>query len=158
MQACCRGRIPCTYCRKKFTPERLEVHLRFFCGPNAKKSAALAKQQKKRPRGDGKGKAADDKDADSAADSTQEEEQPKKNKAPKQALAKKKGKEAGGKGKDKAGGKGKGKGKAPAGKGKAAKVTSFWAASMREWSKEFAVACVSDACPVRSQISKKKAH
>lgn len=30
---------------------------RFFCGPNAKKSAALAKQQKKRPRGDGKSKS-----------------------------------------------------------------------------------------------------
>ena len=29
---------------------------RFFCGPNAKKSAALAKQQKKRPRGDSKAK------------------------------------------------------------------------------------------------------
>ena len=27
---------------------------RFFCGPNAHKSAALAKQQKKRPRGDQK--------------------------------------------------------------------------------------------------------
>ena len=31
---------------------------RFFCGPNAKKSAALAKQQKKRARGDGKRAAA----------------------------------------------------------------------------------------------------
>ena len=34
------------------TPPR-QVHLRFFCGPNAHKSEALAKQQKKRPRGDG---------------------------------------------------------------------------------------------------------
>lgn len=46
--------------------------LRFFCGPNAKKSAALAKQQKKRPRGNDRGKgkqAADDEgdDEDSAA-------------------------------------------------------------------------------------------
>ena len=32
--------------------------LRFFCGPNAHKSAALAKQQKKRPRGDEKQAAA----------------------------------------------------------------------------------------------------
>lgn len=29
------------------------VH-RFFCGPHAKKSAALAKQQKKKPKGKGK--------------------------------------------------------------------------------------------------------
>ena len=27
---------------------------RFFCGPHAKKSAALAKQQKKKPKGKGK--------------------------------------------------------------------------------------------------------
>ena len=55
------------------------IHLhacRFFCGPNAKKSAALAKQQKKRPRGDGKqkGKKAvadsdSEDDSDAASDS-----------------------------------------------------------------------------------------
>jgi DNA repair protein RAD16 len=37
----------CTYCRKKFQPERLKVHLRYFCGPAAEKTAAQAKQQKK---------------------------------------------------------------------------------------------------------------
>ena len=42
---------------------------RFFCGPNAKKSAALAKQQKKRPRGDDKGKG---KQAAAGADSDEE--------------------------------------------------------------------------------------
>jgi hypothetical protein len=36
------------------------VHLRFFCGPNAVKSDALAKQQKKRPRGDGEGGSVKD--------------------------------------------------------------------------------------------------
>ena len=30
------------------------VMRRFFCGPHAKKSAALAKQQKKKPKGKGK--------------------------------------------------------------------------------------------------------
>ena len=46
------------------------LRCRFFCGPNAKKSAALAKQQKKRPRGDDRGKgkrAAADSEGDSAA-------------------------------------------------------------------------------------------
>lgn len=38
----------CSYCNKKFLPSKLSVHLRFFCGPDAKKSDALAKQQKKR--------------------------------------------------------------------------------------------------------------
>ena len=33
---------------RRFYPERLRVHLRFFCGPHAKKSDALAKQQKKK--------------------------------------------------------------------------------------------------------------
>lgn len=46
---------------------------RFFCGPNAKKSAALAKQQKKRPRGDGKQKvkqAVPDSDSEDDSDAT----------------------------------------------------------------------------------------
>jgi predicted nucleic acid-binding Zn-ribbon protein len=38
----------CSYCGKKFLPNKLPVHLRFFCGPDAHKSQALAKQQKKR--------------------------------------------------------------------------------------------------------------
>ena len=42
---------------------------RFFCGPNAKKSAALAKQQKKRPRGDDEGEG---KEAARGADSDEE--------------------------------------------------------------------------------------
>ncbi len=33
----------------------VHVLFRFFCGPHAKKSAALAKQQKKKPKGKGKG-------------------------------------------------------------------------------------------------------
>ena len=44
---------------------------RFFCGPNAKKSAALAKQQKKRPRGDNKQKgkqAVPDPDSEDDSD------------------------------------------------------------------------------------------
>jgi hypothetical protein len=41
-----------SYCNKKFLPSKLSVHLRFFCGPDAKKSDALAKQQKKRKTGE----------------------------------------------------------------------------------------------------------
>jgi DNA repair protein RAD16 len=40
-------KINCEYCGKKYFPDRLKVHLRFFCGPDAEKSAALAKQEKK---------------------------------------------------------------------------------------------------------------
>lgn len=38
----------------------VHVLYRFFCGPHAKKSAALAKQQKKKPKAKGKGKMAED--------------------------------------------------------------------------------------------------
>ena len=41
-------KITCDYCKKRYYPDRLKVHLRFFCGPNAKKSDALAKQQTKK--------------------------------------------------------------------------------------------------------------
>ncbi|BDA51349.1 probable ATP-dependent helicase rhp16 [Coccomyxa sp. Obi] len=132
-------KIPCKYCSRKFQPERLDVHLRFFCGPNAKKSAALAKQQKKRPRGDGKSKAAGGKAAaagsgseDNSSDGSnsdegeeddeegEEEEVPKKGK--KVAAGKGKGVK---KGSGKANGKGKGKKKGyekdAKGKGKATK-------------------------------------
>ncbi|GFR45751.1 hypothetical protein Agub_g7166, partial [Astrephomene gubernaculifera] len=40
-------KVQCSYCGKRFYPERLKVHLRFFCGPNAVKSEALARQQRK---------------------------------------------------------------------------------------------------------------
>jgi hypothetical protein len=38
----------CAYCGKKFQPERLKVHLRYFCGPYAEKTEAQAKQFKKK--------------------------------------------------------------------------------------------------------------
>ena len=41
-------KISCQYCGKRYYPDRLKVHLRFFCGPDAMKSEALAKQQKKK--------------------------------------------------------------------------------------------------------------
>lgn len=49
--ACNTCTNPSSYCNKKFLPSKLAVHLRFFCGPDAKKSDALAKQQKKRKSG-----------------------------------------------------------------------------------------------------------
>ena len=56
----------CKFCGKKFQPERLKVHLRYFCGPYAHKTDAQAKQLKKRApwlvgRGGGGGGTGDDK-------------------------------------------------------------------------------------------------
>ena len=42
------SKIGCEYCGKKFYPDRLKVHLRFFCGPYAKKSEKLARQHRKK--------------------------------------------------------------------------------------------------------------
>lgn len=41
---------PCKWCGKLFYPDRMRVHLRFFCGPHAKKTEKQAKQLKKAPR------------------------------------------------------------------------------------------------------------
>jgi uncharacterized membrane protein YcjF (UPF0283 family) len=59
----------CSYCGKKFLPNKLPVHLRFFCGPDAHKSEDLAKQQKKRKT------AGQQQQAAAAADEDQEEEE-----------------------------------------------------------------------------------
>ncbi|KAJ7294836.1 hypothetical protein O6H91_Y228800 [Diphasiastrum complanatum] len=40
----------CKWCEKQFYPDRLSVHLMYFCGPTAKKSEKQAKQLKKNPR------------------------------------------------------------------------------------------------------------
>ncbi|KAG1677040.1 hypothetical protein FOA52_001209 [Chlamydomonas sp. UWO 241] len=58
------SKVQCSYCRRRYYPDRLKVHLRFFCGPNAIKSEKLAKTQKKRPRGDGKAGEEDEEDED----------------------------------------------------------------------------------------------
>lgn len=42
---------PCKWCRKLFYPDRrMRVHLQYFCGPDAKRTAKQAKQMKKSPR------------------------------------------------------------------------------------------------------------
>ncbi|CAI5491510.1 unnamed protein product [Closterium sp. Naga37s-1] len=44
------SKVPCQWCERKFFPDRLEIHQKYFCGPNAKRTAKQAKQQKKLPR------------------------------------------------------------------------------------------------------------
>lgn len=105
------SKITCEYCRKRYYPDRLKVHLRFFCGPDAHKSEALAKQQKKRKSGAeafaskmmGKGKKGEEEgEKESAGGKTKSS-----TKVSAAAVAGKyKGKKVGGKD------KGKGKGKA----------------------------------------------
>ncbi|KAJ8533445.1 hypothetical protein ON010_g13810 [Phytophthora cinnamomi] len=60
------SKVACKYCGKKYLPDKLITHNKYFCGPDAKKTALQDKQQKKRPK---KKKAAgesssEDKDDD----------------------------------------------------------------------------------------------
>ncbi|GJP76840.1 hypothetical protein CLOP_g7292 [Closterium sp. NIES-67] len=45
------SKVECQWCLRKFFPDRLEIHQKYFCGPNAKRTEKQAKQQKKVPRG-----------------------------------------------------------------------------------------------------------
>lgn len=38
----------CRYCGKKYSVKSMKIHLKYYCGPNAKKTAAQAKQYKKK--------------------------------------------------------------------------------------------------------------
>jgi hypothetical protein len=44
------AKVECQYCGSKFYPRQLITHLKFFCGPDAQKSAAQAAQHKKKTR------------------------------------------------------------------------------------------------------------
>mmetsp|Transcript_12990 Transcript_12990/g.39320 ORF Transcript_12990/g.39320 Transcript_12990/m.39320 type:complete len:1245 (-) Transcript_12990:283-4017(-) len=83
---CLPGKVPCRYCRTRMYPDRLRLHLKYFCGPNAKKTAALAKQITKRR----KNTAAQQSDASADEGSEDEDDAPKKGKAKPKAKGKSK--------------------------------------------------------------------
>jgi DNA repair protein RAD16 len=70
-------KIRCQYCDKLFYPNKLKVHLKYFCGPDAVRTEKQAKQQSKKwggSRGKGKGSGhkkdgdEENKDFDELAD------------------------------------------------------------------------------------------
>ena len=50
------GRVRCGHCGKAYTEDALVTHLTYFCGKGAARTAAQAKQVRKRDRGDGGGR------------------------------------------------------------------------------------------------------
>ncbi|RLN55028.1 hypothetical protein BBJ28_00009032 [Nothophytophthora sp. Chile5] len=56
------SKVACKYCGKKYLPDKLVTHNKYFCGPNAKKTALQDKQQKKKPkkRAAGESSSSDD--------------------------------------------------------------------------------------------------
>eukprot|EP00191_Tetraselmis_sp_GSL018_P011900 CAMPEP_0177603418 /NCGR_PEP_ID=MMETSP0419_2-20121207/15501_1 /TAXON_ID=582737 /ORGANISM="Tetraselmis sp., Strain GSL018" /LENGTH=1172 /DNA_ID=CAMNT_0019097187 /DNA_START=210 /DNA_END=3726 /DNA_ORIENTATION=+ len=61
-------KVECEFCGKKFQVERLQVHLKYFCGPWAQKTEAQAKQKKKGPTGRQSQRASIDGTDDSDAE------------------------------------------------------------------------------------------
>eukprot|EP01012_Entosiphon_sulcatum_P067451 TRINITY_DN9716_c0_g1_i1.p1 TRINITY_DN9716_c0_g1~~TRINITY_DN9716_c0_g1_i1.p1 ORF type:complete len:1165 (-),score=253.85 TRINITY_DN9716_c0_g1_i1:69-3533(-) len=45
-----KHKVQCEFCNKRFLPRRLEVHNRYFCGPEAEKTTKLMKTDTKRQR------------------------------------------------------------------------------------------------------------
>ncbi|GMF13366.1 unnamed protein product [Phytophthora lilii] len=55
------SKVACQYCGKKYLPDKLISHNKYFCGPDAKKTALQDKQQKKKPK---KEAAGEDEEGD----------------------------------------------------------------------------------------------
>ncbi|CEG45528.1 Nucleotide excision repair protein RAD16 [Plasmopara halstedii] len=58
------SKVACKYCGKKYLPDKLESHNKYFCGPNAKKTALQGKQQNKKTRKKAAGETSEDDDQD----------------------------------------------------------------------------------------------
>ncbi|KAF1326725.1 Atp-dependent helicase, partial [Globisporangium splendens] len=66
-------KVPCKYCKKKYLPDKLVLHNKYFCGPNAKKTKLQDKQRSKK--GPKRKKAAGEEDSD---DEDEDDYYPKK--------------------------------------------------------------------------------
>ncbi|EGZ04828.1 hypothetical protein PHYSODRAFT_566639 [Phytophthora sojae] len=58
------SKVACKYCGKKYLPDKLISHNKYFCGPDAKKTALQDKQQKKRPKKKAAGETSDEEEDD----------------------------------------------------------------------------------------------
>ncbi|CAI5724884.1 unnamed protein product [Peronospora effusa] len=58
------SKIACKYCGKKYLPDKLVSHNKYFCGPDAKKTALQNKQQKKKTKKKAAGETSDEEDDD----------------------------------------------------------------------------------------------
>ncbi|RLN92357.1 hypothetical protein BBJ28_00014154 [Nothophytophthora sp. Chile5] len=57
------SKVVCKYCGKKYLPDKLVTHNKYFCGPNAKKTALQDKQQKKKAKKRAAGESSSDDEA-----------------------------------------------------------------------------------------------
>ncbi|KAF0709610.1 Aste57867_5835 [Aphanomyces stellatus] len=65
-------KVACAYCKKLFMPEKLVPHNKYFCGPDARKTAKQAKQKKGKTLEKQKAKKLSDESASSSDDEDHE--------------------------------------------------------------------------------------
>ncbi|KAL4095121.1 hypothetical protein PRIC1_008499 [Phytophthora ramorum] len=58
------SKVACKYCGKKYLPDKLVSHNKYFCGPNARKTALQDKQQKKKPKKTAAGETSEEEEND----------------------------------------------------------------------------------------------
>ncbi|KAG7377159.1 hypothetical protein PHYPSEUDO_012067 [Phytophthora pseudosyringae] len=56
------SKVACRYCGRKYLPDKLVSHNKYFCGPDAKKTALQDKQQKKRPKKKAAGETSEEEE------------------------------------------------------------------------------------------------
>jgi len=74
----------CKYCGKPFLPRKMVIHLRYFCGPDAIKTAGQAKQERKRDRPSESGKKSSRGGKSVSAKDSEEEEEEEEDKEEKE--------------------------------------------------------------------------
>ncbi|KAG2759818.1 ATP-dependent helicase [Phytophthora cactorum] len=58
------AKVACKYCGKKYLPDKLVSHYKYFCGPDARKTALQNKQQRKNPKKKAAGESSEEEDDD----------------------------------------------------------------------------------------------
>ncbi|CAI5746657.1 unnamed protein product [Peronospora destructor] len=58
------SKVACKYCGKKYLPDKLVSHNKYFCGPDAKKTALQSRQQKKKTKKKAAGETSEEEEDD----------------------------------------------------------------------------------------------
>ena len=72
------SKMVCQWCRKKFFEQKLRIHQKYFCGPDAERTEKQAKAERTRGGAGRPSAAADDEDEDDEPDSDDDSPKPKK--------------------------------------------------------------------------------
>lgn len=85
-------KVACKFCGKKYLPDKLVSHYKYFCGPGARKTALQNKQQRKKPKKKAAGESSEEEGDDMKQAARKPKGPAKKNDEKKPTLQKTKGK------------------------------------------------------------------